>query len=83
MASQGVPSGKKVSMVDAGGGMVNKFPDQTTNEMKIPYGQTPGFQKGNKEVSMNQMPSTARVVKPATSNLMTGMSQNRGTGGNK
>lgn len=64
-------------------GKVNIFADSKTNEMGIPYAQTPGFGKGNKEVSRNQLPSTARVVKPAPSNLMTGMSQSRGAGGTK
>lgn len=31
--------------------------------------------------SMNTLPSTARVVKPATSNLMVGASESRGKGG--
>lgn len=31
--------------------------------------------------SFNELPSNARVVKPAKSNLMTGASQNRGPGG--
>lgn len=61
---------------------VNALPSGT-NDMGIPHGQSPSFGKGNKEVSMNQLPSTARVIKPASSNLMTGMSQNRGAGGNK
>lgn len=62
---------------------VNTFNDSKTNEKGIPYAQTPGFGKGNKEVSLNQLPSNARVVKPATSNLMTGMSSSRGSGGAK
>lgn len=33
--------------------------------------------------SLNELPSTARVVKSAKSNLMTGMSQSRGAGGAK
>jgi hypothetical protein len=62
---------------------VNTFNDSKTNEKGIPYSQTPGFGKGNKEVSSNQLPSTAKVFKPATSNLMTGTSSNRGSGGTK
>lgn len=42
-----------------------------------------GFHTSDKKDSFNQLPSTARVVKPASSNLMTGMSQSRGKGGNK
>lgn len=54
-----------------------------TNSMGIPDGQAPGFGKGNKEVSMNALPANAKVIKSAPSNLMTGMSQNRGPGGAK
>jgi hypothetical protein len=75
MAKQGVPKGKDTEGrgVDGGdGGKVN------TNAM------SGGFGSGlSKQDSMNALPSTARVVKPASSNLMTGMSQNRGPGGAK
>lgn len=54
-----------------------------TNANGVPSRQTPGFEKGTPEVSMNQLPSTARVVKSAKSNLMDGSSQHRGSGGNK
>lgn len=83
MANQGVPKGKETEGKGIGAGSkVNVFTNRD-NSMGIPAGQSPGFGDGNKEVSRNQLPSTARVVKPATSNLMTGMSQNRGSGGNK
>ena len=61
---------------------VNELPSGT-NSMGIPHGQSPGFGKGNKEVSGNALTSNARVLKPASSNLMAGMSQNRGSGGAK
>lgn len=80
MASAGVPAGKKAKGVD--GGKVSFLADGVGHD-GVPDGQTPGYGKGNKEVSMNQLPSNARVVKPASSNLMTGMSQSRGAGGNK
>lgn len=73
----------KVQGIGETAGKVNVFADSKANEMGIPYAQTPGLGKGNKEVSLNQLPSTARVVKPATSNLMTGMSASRGSGGTK
>jgi len=47
---------------------------------RVPEGQSPGFEMGTPEVSMNQLPSNARVVKSAKSNLMEGSSQNRGSG---
>lgn len=37
----------------------------------------------SKAASMNELTSNARVVKPASSNLMSGSSQNRGKGGGK
>jgi len=64
-------------------GKVNDLNESGSNELGVPYGQAPGLGRGNKEVSMNALPSNARVVKPAASNLMTGMSQNRGPGGAK
>ena len=85
MASAGVPAGKRSEGKGAGvgGGKVNKFSAEATNELGVPAGQTPGFGEGSSEISMNQLPSTARVVKSAKSNLMTGSSQNRGSGGNR
>lgn len=87
MANQGVPKGNTNKGLGAGfsnhGGVVNDLNEGGTNEIGVPYGQAPGLGRGNKEVSMNALPSNARVVKPAASNLMTGMSQNRGPGGAK
>ena len=83
MANAGVPAGKSVKMVDTGAGKVNVYPDSKTNEIGVPYGQTPGLGKGNKEVSMNQLPANAKVIYCSKSDLMTGMSQNRGPGGTK
>ncbi len=74
MANAGVPKGKsnEGKGVDGGdGGKVN------TNAIKG------GLKSLPKQDSMNQLPSTAKVYKPAKSNLMTGMSQNRGPGGAK
>lgn len=74
-------------MANAPSGLVkgNKISPETggSNSMGIPDGQAPGFGKGNKEVSMNQLPANAKVIASAKSNLMTGMSQNRGPGGAK
>ena len=83
MASAGVPKGKESVGKGISAGSKVSFLASGTNELGVPDGQTPGLGKGNKEVSMNQLPSNARVVKPATSNLMTGMSQSRGAGGAK
>lgn len=84
MANVAVPKGKETEGKGvSAGSKVNVFSQNGTNSMGIPHGQSPSLGKGNKEVSMNQLPSTARVLKPAKSNLMTGMSQNRGAGGNK
>jgi hypothetical protein len=81
MASVAVPKGKSPKGLVSGGKI---SPEKGgSNSMGIPDGQAPGFGRGNKEVSLNQLPSTARVLKAAKSNLMTGMSQNRGPGGNK
>lgn len=63
------------------GGKVNYLAPGSTNG--VPYGQTPGFGKGTPEISQNQLPSTARVIKSAPSTLMTGMSDHRGSGGAK
>ena len=83
MASQGVPKGKETEGAGVGSGSkVNVLPSGT-NGMGIPHGQSPGLGQGNKEASMNALTSNARVVKPASSNLMTGSSQNRGSGGTK
>lgn len=83
MANAGVPKGQETEGKGVGvGSKVNVFKN-VDNEIGIPAGQSPGFAKGNKEISLNQLPSNARVLKPATSDLMTGMSQNRGPGGNK
>jgi hypothetical protein len=82
MANAGVPAGKKDKQAPSSGGKV-EFLTSGENENGVPDGQTPGFGRGNKEVSLNQLTSNARVVKPATSNLMQGMSQSRGAGGAK
>jgi hypothetical protein len=75
MANAGVPKGKsnEGKGVDGGdGGAVN------TNAMKG------GFGSGmTKQDSMNQLTSNAKVVKSATSTLMSGMSSSRGAGGAK
>jgi hypothetical protein len=76
MANAGVPAGKKDKQAPSSGGKVEFLTSGETNG--VPDGQTPGFGRGNKEVSMNQLPSNARVVKPASSNLLEGMSQSRG-----
>ena len=85
MANAGVPKGKLTQGKGVGvsAKMVNNINENDKNEMGIPASQSPGINKGNKELSMNQLPSTARVVKPASSNLMSGMSQSRGAGGAK
>lgn len=67
--------------MSTGGGKVNDLDENGTNSMGIPHRQTPGIGNGDKKNSLNQLPSTARVVKPASSNLMTGMSSSRGAGG--
>jgi hypothetical protein len=73
MANAGVPAGKRSEGkgVRSSGGKVNG------------EAFSGGVESFDKEESMNQLPSTARVVKAAKSNLMTGMSQTRGPGGNK
>lgn len=83
MSNAGVPKGKETLGKGIRAG--SKVNESATgkNSMGIPDGQTPGIGKGNKEVSMNQLPSTAKVHYPAKSNLMTGMSQTRGPGGAK
>lgn len=63
-------------------GWVNKVPSGV-NSVGVPDGQTPGFGKGTSEVSMNELPSNATVIKCTKSNLMAGMSQSRGPGGTK
>lgn len=83
-----VPKGGKTPSLGMGiahtGGKVNKLSgDSSEASTGVPYGQVPGIGNGSKKNSMNQLPSTSRVVKPAPSNLMTGMSSNRGKGGNK
>lgn len=84
MANQGVPKGKETEGKGVGAGSkVNVSAKGVNSALGVPHGQTPGLGVGNKEVSMNQLPSNARVVKSAKSNLMTGMSQNRGPGGTK
>lgn len=85
MSNVGVPKGKSNEGmgVDGGdGGKVNTY-SKSVNELGVPNGQTPGIGKGNRELSMNGLASNARVLKPAASNLMTGMSQSRGPGGAK
>ena len=78
------PRGKNPDITDGGkntafnkGGKVNLLAPGS-NEIGIPHGQSPGLGRGDKYVSDNQLPSTASVVKSASSNLMTGMSQSRG-----
>ena len=83
MANAGVPKGKESVGKGASAGRQVNFLAKGTNELGVPDGQTPSLGKGNKEESLNQLPSNARVVKAAKSNLMTGMSQSRGPGGNK
>lgn len=86
MANAGVPKGKSNEGmgVDGGdGGKVNQYAFSKKNVNGIPSGQTPGIDTGDGRLSMNALPSNARVVKPAKSNLMTGMSQSRGPGGAK
>lgn len=81
MSSTGVPKGKETEGAGIGSGSkVNVLPSGT-NEMGIPHGQSPGLGRGNKEASGNALTSNAHVRKPATSNLMTGVSQTRGSGG--
>jgi len=86
MATAGVPKGKSTEGMGVDGGdngKVNYYNLSKTNSIGIPAGQAPGIDSGSKNLSMNQLPGNARVLKAATSNLMTGMSQNRGSGGNK
>ena len=86
MANAGVPKGKSTEGkgVDGGdGGKVNMYDMSRTNSIGIPIGQAPGIDSGDKKLSMNQLPSIAKVIMSAPSKLMTGMSQNRGSGGNK
>lgn len=87
MANAGVPKGNMSVGLGKGisnhGGMVNDIDDGKTNAIGIPYGQAPGIGNGDGASSMNDLPSIAKVYKPATSNLMSGMSQNRGSGGNR
>lgn len=87
MANTGVPKGNTTKGLGAGfsnhGGMVNDLDESKVNALGVPYGQTPGLGGGNREVSMNELPSNAKVIASAKSNLMTGMSQNRGPGGAK
>jgi hypothetical protein len=78
MANAGVPSGKKSEGMGVGvGSKVNTFTN-SDNEIGIPAGQSPGFGKGNKEISMNQLPSNSKVIFSAKSSLMEDMSQYRG-----
>lgn len=55
----------------------------------VPAGKAPKKPAVSKQgtpgasASDNELTSNARVVKPASSNLMKGMSQNRGAGGAK
>lgn len=87
MANTGVPKGNTTKGLGSGfsnhGGVVNDLDEAKSNELGVPYGQTPGLGGGHKETSMNQLASNARVVLCAKSNLMTGSSQNRGPGGAK
>lgn len=73
----------KESLKSGNGSGGVKFLSSGTNSIGVPDGQTPGYGRGTAEESTNQLPSNARVVKSATSNLMTGMSQTRGAGGAK
>jgi hypothetical protein len=82
MANAGVPKGKEsVGKGASAGSKVSFLADGSTNG--IPDGQTPGLGKGNKEVSMNQLPANSKVIYSSKSDLMTGMSQHRGSGGTK
>lgn len=87
MANAGIPKATGNPALGKGvsnhGGMVNDLDEGGSNSIGVPHGQTPGIGNGDKANSMNALPSAARVVKSAPSNLMTGMSQNRGSGGNK
>lgn len=86
MANAGIPKGKsnEGKGVDGGdSGKVNMYNLAKKNSIGIPAGQAPGIDDGDKANSMNQLPSNAQVIKAAPSKLMTGMSQNRGSGGNK
>lgn len=79
--SMAKPLGSGISNHD---GMVNDITNENgTNDMGIPHSQSPGIGNGAKQNSMNALPSNARVIKSAPSTLMTGSSQNRGSGGNK
>jgi hypothetical protein len=78
MANSGVPKGKESVGKGASAGSKVEFLKDGENSMGIPNGQSPGLGKGNKEVSLNQLPSNARVVKSASSHLMESMSQSRG-----
>ena len=69
------------SGIDNKNGMVNVLDSPLTNGNGIPTRQSQGIGDGRKENSMNQLPSNAEVIYPAKSNLMTGMSMNRGPGG--
>lgn len=68
------------SGIDNKDGKVNVLVDKP-NPMGIPAGQAPGIGDGRRENSMNELPSIAEVVYSAKSDLMTGMSMNRGPGG--
>lgn len=83
MANVAVPQGKSPKGIVSGSKVTTGEDGGKKNSMGIPDGQTPGFGDGAKQNSLNQLPSTARVVKAAKSNLMTGSSQNRGAGGAK
>lgn len=88
MANDSNGAGKSIKKPDGmgianGGGKVNNIDEGGENSMGVPHGQTPGIGSGSKANSMNQLPSNSRVLKSASSNLMTGMSQSRGAGGNK
>lgn len=73
---------KNTNGIDNVGGRVNVLKN-TLNEIGISAGQAPGIGGGQKTNSLNQLPSTARVVKSASSTLMEGMSSSRGSGGAK
>lgn len=68
------------SGIDNKDGMVNVL-SSGKNSNGIPYGQSPGIGEGDRDTSMNSLPSNAAVVYSASSNLMTGMSMARGPGG--
>lgn len=74
MANEGIPAGKR--SLGKGVGVSKGKVNTEAHEG--------GFGTGiDKEDSLQQLPSNARVIKSASSNLMKGMSQSRGTGGNK